>query len=195
MIVFDFDKTLTDRDTIVGFYRIAESRTRLFPLKRAALMAGSILGKLGLFGNDQIKSLGVRMFLRGKTQQEIAGLATEYTKEIRLNSIYYETFLRYPKMGRLIVSASFEEYLCKLLPDEKVVGSMLSYDGSRVSGVARNLYGRAKVRALNELGIYSIDELFTDSFSDGPLMEIASKVFLVKNGEKRKVKDERPLSH
>ena len=43
MHVFDFDKTLTNQDTLFGFYREANKGDSTFMLKRLVLIAGALL--------------------------------------------------------------------------------------------------------------------------------------------------------
>ena len=57
-----------------------------------------------------------------------------------------------------------------------------------MKGLKKNLYASAKNKELLKHGIDHIDILYTDSFSDKPLMDISDKVFLIKNGNKSLIK-------
>lgn len=188
MVVFDFDKTLTDTDTLFGFYRHANKNDLIFKFKHFLYLAFAVGFKLRLWNNDRLKGLGVRLFLRGKTRVEIERAAKEYAKFIKLNGIYHDNYQAIPAEKRLVISASFEEYLIPLLGSQGVVGSLLAFKNDCVSGLQRNMYGKAKSQYLHNRGISNLDMVYTDSFSDRPLMEMAEQVVLIKNGmaERRK---------
>lgn len=188
MTVFDFDKTLTDYDTLFGFYRMANKNDAVFQMKRFLLLSFAIGTKLKLFSNSQLKKCGVALFLKGKSEKELENAARQYADKIELNSIYKKDFLDCPKHERIIISASYEIYLKKLFPGEKIIGSRLAYKQQKVKGVERTIFGKNKTVALGELGIDEIECLYTDSFSDRPLMDIAKQVYLVNKASKKKIK-------
>lgn len=189
MIVFDFDKTLTNKDTLFGFYRQVDGDSSFFSIKRVLLLFTGVASKLKLLNNDQLKAVGVRLFLKGKSKATIQKAAETYARKIQLNGIYTEDYLVVPRDSRLIISASFEEYLNILLADEKILASQLQYKSGLVSGVKVNLYGAEKKVALHNIGLDEIDMLYTDSYSDEPLMVIAKKVYLITNGRKEVIKN------
>jgi phosphoserine phosphatase len=180
LTAFDFDKTLTRTDTVFGFYRIMDQKSTTFHLKRLIFIFAAIGTKIGAWDNSFLKRIGVRLFLKGKSEQEIERGASEYANSISLNSIYQNEFLRVPKKNRVIISASFIEYLKYIFPDENLYASRLAYADQKVIGLDINLYGQTKKDVLLSGGINSIEELYTDSFSDRPLMEISEKIFLIK---------------
>jgi hypothetical protein len=45
------------------------------------------------------------------------------------------------------------------------------------------MYGEKKVETLFGLGVDGIESVYTDSFSDAPLMKVSKKTFLVKCGK------------
>lgn len=188
MIVFDFDKTLTNKDTLFGFYKEVGGNSPFYALKRTLLILFGVAFKLNLLNNNQLKVLGVRLFLQGKSKEIIQKAAEVYARKIELNTIFMKEYLESPKDTRLIISASFEEYLKILLVDEKILASQLEYKSGLVSGMKLNLFGREKKVALKEMGVNKIDILYTDSYSDKPLMSIATKVYLIRNGCKKVIK-------
>ena len=132
--------------------------------------------------NDQLKRLGVRLFLKGKTIEEIALTSSSYAAKIRLNSIYHKHYQSTPKEERMIISASLEEYLSLVFPREYVIGSSLAYEGGKVSGLKQNMYKHQKAKTLKVLEMTELKKVYTDSFSDQPLMEMAKEVALIKDG-------------
>lgn len=183
LVVFDFDKTLTKGDTLLGYYALVNEKDLKFRLKRLMLFGAALCYKLGIIDNDKLKQLGVKLFLCGFGREWLEAKAREYANRIKLNQVYDQNFLSTPKESRMIVSASFEIYLEELFPDEKVIGSELVFSQGRAVGLKKNMFGEAKKKYLREEGIQYVDCLYTDSYSDLPLMEIAKKVLLVKKGE------------
>jgi len=183
VIVFDFDKTLTYKDTLFGFYAAASRSVPVFKMKRPFFLFVAAAYKLGLISNLTLKKAGVWFYLRGLSHNELNEIGQAYAGKIELNNIYSDEFLKYPSEQIIIISASFEEYLKPLFPNHRVVGSRLSYsDENRVNGISVNMYSEEKKEWLHNQGIKEIDSLYTDSYSDKPLMEIAECTFLVKNG-------------
>jgi len=187
-IVFDFDKTLTDRDTLIGFYKIVNENNLLFKIKKTILIFFSVLYKIKIIGNDHLKKVGVALFLVGVQKSIIEDKSREYAKNIKLNNIYYEHFLNTPRENRIIASASFEIYLKEIFPSDKIYGSQLSYENGKIKGLEKNMFGREKMEKLLESGITKINTVYTDSYSDLPIMEMAEKVFLIKNNRIKKIK-------
>jgi phosphoserine phosphatase len=188
MIVFDFDKTLTNDDTLFGFYRAVNKEGIFFPLKRLLFFVIAIGKKIKLIDNHQLKKLGIYIFLKGKTKEELKNAAESYASEIDLNTIYRTDFLNCAKQNRLIISASYEIYINELFPDETIIASRLAYKQNRVEGIKRNVFGKNKQLILREMGIQTIEWLYTDSYTDRPLMEMAEQVYLVNEGGKKKIK-------
>ncbi|MEL7221759.1 MAG: haloacid dehalogenase-like hydrolase [Bacteroidota bacterium] len=182
MHVFDFDKTLTNQDTLFGFYREASRGDVFFGLKRLLLLGCAILYKINIINNDQLKQVGVYLFLNGKTKDAIAQAAIAYAQQMKLNDIYHNNYLSTPPDERMIISASLEEYLSVVFPQERLLGSSLKYTAGKVSGLKQNMYKQQKATALQALNILRIEKVYTDSFSDQPLMEMAKEVALIKNG-------------
>ena len=180
MTVFDFDKTLTYRDTLFGFYRAVDGHNPLFGTKRLVLLLAAIGYKLRVIDNTTLKRIGVRLFLAGKSRAAIEAAAATYADRIRLTDLYQRDYLT--AKDRLVVSASFEEYLRFVFPGDRVIGSQIEYRNDRAQSLKTNMYGETKRQYLLGRGIREIDVFFTDSWADKPLMEMARKTFIVKNG-------------
>lgn len=189
MIVFDFDKTLTYQDTLSGFYQEVaqkgENNKLPYQLKKLLLISFAVLYKLKLISNTQLKKAGVWLFLKGLTEKELRLHAGNYAKKIKLNNVYASHFNNTTPENRLIITASFVNYVQPVFPDDQVFGSQLKMVDGRVVGLAVNMYKAEKVNQLKKLGIQQIEAVYTDSFSDKPLMDIADDCFIV-NGEQIK---------
>ncbi|HET8804197.1 MAG TPA: HAD family hydrolase [Aequorivita sp.] len=188
MIVFDFDKTLTDNDTLFGFYKEVHPKGLSFKLKQVALLFVAVAMKLKIIGNDHLKKAGIFLFLKGRSETGIREAAKRYAKNIKLNPIYDSDFLLASPSKRIIISASFDLYLKELFPEEQIIGSTLHYKDGKVKGLKENAYGVQKNHMLKKLGVIEIDCLYTDSYSDKPLMDISKRVYLVRSGKKERIK-------
>ena len=184
---FDFDKTLTNVDTIFGFYKQTNKRNFFFVIKHSLLLFAAIIYKLKLIDNEDLKKIGVKLFLVGKSRIEIINGAKEYSKKIKLNQIYFNNFLTIKKEQRIIISASFEEYLEFIFPEEKIVGSRLSFKNDKVTGLDRNMYGSSKSKFLLKNNIEKLESFYTDSYSDLPLMKMASNIYLIEKGKPQRI--------
>jgi hypothetical protein len=96
VIVFDFDKTLTVKDTIFGFYRSVSGNGATFSVKRILFLAGAVLFKAKLFSNDSLKRLGAALFLHGYTEKELKAKGVEYASGIEMNGVFEGQFRQYP---------------------------------------------------------------------------------------------------
>ena len=178
VVVFDFDKTLTYKDTLYGFYCSVSGKSPLHPLTLSYLVY-PVLHRCRRVSNDSLKRAGIALFLAGMSRQALITKARAYASTITLNRIYREIFTRTTRP--VVVSASFEALLtCLFAPPVTVLGSTLRYNSrDEVAGLDQNCHGPQKVSRLNAIGITSIDKLYTDSFSDAPLMRISKEVYLV----------------
>ena len=180
--VFDFDNTLTYRDTLLGFYVHCNRGSQLVLVcKLGIYLAFALLHKLSLLSNDALKHLGVRLFLRGASEKWIRDKAREYSGQIELNCVYHDYLSRFDSV--YIVTASFREYVEHVFPNQKVIGSELMYRDGKVAAVRVNCHGKTKVKMLKSAGVDQCDCFFTDSRKDLPVAQIATKAFLVRGDE------------
>jgi phosphoserine phosphatase len=187
-VVFDFDKTLTKEDTLVGFYRETSISRTTFNVKLPLLWMAAIFYKIGFISNDTLKKIGVWLYLKGLKKEDIKKFALKYSSKIKLNEIYKNDFLNYPPEDVIIISASFEDYLKPIFSNYKVVGSTLEYDGETLVGMSTNMYGNRKKEWLSNRNIENVEVFYTDSLSDQPVIEISATVYLVDKGSKRELK-------
>jgi len=185
IIVFDFDKTLTKKDTLFGFFLECSRNDLFIPIKLILWLISVILNQARVISNTSFKKICVLIFIKGKSKQEINRCSLRYAKKIKFNKIYHSIFIK--KNNPYIVSASFRDYIRPLFPKNRIVCSELEYRKNFVTRLKKNCYGIQKKKELNRLGIYEIDELYTDSFSDLPLAKISKNVYLVNGDNIKKV--------
>lgn len=179
IVVFDFDKTLTCKDTLLDYYIYCSHGSPFQKLRLGMYCIFMVLHKIGLVSNGFLKDLGVKLFLIGKEKSEVRRLSGSYAQRIGFNQKCLFEFNKFE--NKFVVSASFEDYIIPLFGfGVKIVGSRLSYDeNQKVNGVEYNCYGVEKCIALSKLGIEKIDKMFTDSKSDLPLAKISTLIYLV----------------
>ena len=185
-VVFDFDKTLTRKDTVTGFLVMASGKP-FVPFRILILLFFAVLHKLGIISNDFLKKTGIRLFLKGMPENQVKRQAEIYAQKIELNEIYHREYASdYP--DAIIATASYEDYVRPLCKSGQLVAATLEYIDGKVSGLKQNAYGRQKLHQLNAMGITRIDIFYTDSYSDRSLMDISTVVYLVKNNGIKKIK-------
>jgi phosphoserine phosphatase len=146
------------------------------------LIAAAVLYKTGLFKNRTLKRIGVYLFLKGITRDELEIAARRYCEQIELNDIYLNHYQK-TDGEKWIVSASPEIYLRHLFPGNHVAGTTFTYSGNKVTGLEINMFGEEKKKYLGEKGITHIHKLYTDSITDKSLMDISEDVYMIKQGQ------------
>ena len=183
IIVFDFDKTLTYNDTLLGFFKIVSRRNIQFPLKLFSYIVLLIGAYLKLISNLKLKELGILIFLKNEREAYVHKLSASYKDKIKFNKLFYQYNFNCDYRF-YVVSASFEDYLKYIFPENVVIlGSQIAYLNKRVNGLKFNCYKENKLNALAEHGIFKIDVLYTDSYSDYALASISKKIMIVKKDE------------
>ena len=146
-----------------------------------------VLTKMKYISNDALKTKGVSLFLKGRDVRAIKQKAIEYSEKILFNKLYFNYDFNNSNDKILIVSASFQDYILPLFPKNiEVLGSKLKINKGKVIALDYNCYSDRKVDILNDIGIYEIDVLYTDSISDLPLANISSCIiFVLENNYKK----------
>ncbi len=188
LAIFDFDGTLTTKDTFKDFLRYA------FGFKKfvQGLFANSILLSKYLSGivtNSYAKERFFSYFFKGMPFEEFDYLCRKYA-ENQIGEIMrketYEQFKEYKekKADVVIVSATLETYLTYWAKRENVpvVATKIEIEDGVLTGrfASKNCYGPEKVRRLKnlvDLGSYSQIVAFGDSRGDKELFDIAHKAF------------------
>jgi HAD superfamily hydrolase (TIGR01490 family) len=186
LALFDFDGTITSRDSLIHFIRYAAGDTKV-ALGMAALSPMLLAYKLGLIPNDQAKQSMLGHFFRGISSKQFQQLAREYS----LDKI--DTILRPQAMERIewhkeqghdvvIVSASIE---CWLRPwcDKnglELIATRMEIKNQVVTGKfsTKNCHGQEKVNRVKEC--YKLDDYeciyaYGDSRGDRELLALADE--------------------
>ncbi len=188
IIVYDFDKTLTYKDTLFDFLKYCSKKDFYYPIKLIIYMIAMLLSKIGFISNTTMKELGVRLFLEGMDKEEFLKKSKEYSKSIVTNKLYNEVIDKKEKC--FILTGSFEDYIKPLFGDfVTILGSNISFKNDKVDKLGINIYKDKKIQILQKVGIKGVDRFYTDSFSDFEVAKISKRVFIVKGDEIKECKN------
>ena len=190
IVVYDFDKTLTYKDTIFGFFKAVANRDIFYFPKLFVYFSFMVFAKLGFISNTTLKEYGIKLFLKGVSKTTLDKKATLYAKTIKTNSLYRKVIDRDEDEDIYIISASFSEYISKLFKKNiKIISSKIIYKDNKVEKLGFNCYKDSKIEALKEQGITRIDRFYTDSMADFEVAKISKRIFVVKGDEVTEVRD------
>jgi len=186
--VFDFDGTLTDRDTLFDFIRFYYGIPRLI-WGLFILSPVLISFKLGFIANDKAKQILLSYFFKGVTLSEFNSVCKKYKE--RVNEILRPEAiakLQYHQQENHIIvidSASVENWIlpwANSINVNRLIGTQLESKEGFISGKFKgeNCYGEEKVRRFLELypdrQSYKL-YVYGDSNGDKPLLAIADFPF------------------
>lgn len=153
--VFDFDGTLTTKDTMLEFIRFAKGTGKLYRglLKYCVLIA---IMKLRLIDNHKLKEKFLAYFFKGMTYREFSELGMSFASREQelLNRGTHAMLLKHQEEGAdvYVVSASVVEWVrpfCLSLGVKEVLGTEMEVDeNGMLTGrfATHNCYGGEKVR-------------------------------------------------
>ena len=189
IIVFDFDKTLTKKDTLFGFFLFAANKNLSYYLKVIYYCFLMLLAKLDLIKNEKLKSKGIQLFLNPLSKEQLKFKFENYHKTIVFNSLYSSLDFG-EDANYFVLSASFQDYIHPIFPNfVNVFGSTINYKDDVAQGLLFNCYKEGKVQLLKAQDIKEIDILYTDSFSDFELAKMAKEIIIVNDNHLIKCKD------
>lgn len=184
--VFDFDGTLTKRDSLFPFLRYLSGNKKYYQeiLKVSPILIGYALK---LIANSPAKEAVISHFIQNKSCTEVQDKADNFAKQIiprilRLEAIQRLKWHQIQGHQTIVISASPEIYLlpwAKAAGFDLVIATKLQIEGERFNGKFRgkNCYGQEKVQRLKamlgDLNQYCL-YVYGDSDGDRPLLEHAT---------------------
>lgn len=187
---FDFDGTLTTKDTLLEFIRFAKGSGQMF---RGFLLFSPLLllMKLHLYPNWKVKQQVFSYFFKGMNIDDFNALCTHFAEQnkhlLRPAGIEkVRQVIEEEQATVLIISASIDNWVRPFFDeiDKKiqVLGTQIEIKVGRLTGrfTTKNCYGQEKVNRLTVL--YSHREAyeliaFGDSRGDKELLDFADKGF------------------
>ena len=180
---FDFDGTLTTKDTLLEFIRFAKGSCGLWLgfLRYAHLL---VLMKLGFYPNWKAKQKVFAHFFKGMRISDFDTICQEFAASSRhlLRPKGIEAINKAQSEGAevLIVSASIDNWMQPFFADVKVLGTQIEVKDGLLTGrfLTKNCYGQEKVDRI--LAIYRHRQeyeliAFGDSRGDKELLAFADE--------------------
>ena len=183
VVVFDFDGTLTCKDSFVEFIRFACGQRALYIgfLRYAHIL---VLMLLHLYSNEKAKELVFSHFFKGMPITDFNALcqkfALSHSHLLRPEGI--KTLKQAEEDGAelLIISASVDNWVSRFFPAVRVLGTQIEVKDGFVTGrfLSSNCFGQEKVNRL--LAIYPNRSeyhltAYGDSRGDKELLDFADE--------------------
>ena len=187
LFAFDFDGTLTTRDTLIAFIRYACGTPRFLLgfLLHAPLL---VLMKLRLYSNGKAKQRLFSWFFRGVPIETFDALCQSFARAHRhlLRPQTVRLLQQALSEGSevLVVSASIDNWVQPFFPTVTVLGTQIEVIDGRLTGrfLTPNCYGQEKVRRILALhpdrSAYRLTA-YGDSRGDRELLAFADEAHLV----------------
>jgi len=193
MRVFDFDNTLYDGETMVDFFHFMVEKKE--ELKKYKSIVNFFLN---LYNHNMLPMNLVRKCIdkyKGELNYSTKNLDKYVDEfwELHRDKIMKD-MIQKVKKDDVIITASLDFLLkpiIKDLPTKNIICTEVDIEHKKVDCVC---YKENKVKKYREkYKDIPIDELYTDSYADKPLMQISKKVYLIdkKTKEIKVIKDEK----
>lgn len=188
LAVFDFDGTITTKDSMLAFCRFVAGSSAY--VTGMILLAPMLLAmKAGLVSRQRTKEALLSRFLKGKNREELESLAEAFTNEVLSAAIRPQALSRIQQhrdQGHrlLIVSASLDLWLAPWAASQEI--PLLSSQGEFRDGTftgkltGENCRGAEKVRRITDyLGEEMPDHTiaYGDSSGDAEMLQWADKAY------------------
>ncbi|WP_409432081.1 HAD-IB family phosphatase [Litorimonas sp. RW-G-Af-16] len=195
LIVFDFDGTITTRDTFAMFLRYYAGPVRWFG-KIMRLLPTFISYKLGLIDRHAVKKAVIKRFFAGESEAQMTARAQQFAAEVIPDLIRPGAHARLSEIlsgpnaapeSLYICSASIAPYLkawasSYSIHESHVLAVELQTEDGRLTGdiSGYNIWGANKVRRIyDEFAPHSvvIEEAYGDTRGDKELLHAAKASF------------------
>lgn len=185
LALFDFDGTITSRDTLLEF--IQHSKGRVAFLGGCLLLLPAVVAmKLKLLSNETVKQWMLRVFFSGKTVESFNSSCADFINR-KLPGLVRQKALaeivEHKRKGHrvVIVTASAANWISKWAEEHGVelIATRLETADGRITGkfCGRNCHGREKVERIREhlnLTDYKYIYAYGDSPADMEMLKIAT---------------------
>ncbi len=187
MNVYDFDNTIYDGESVIDFFlfycKKDKSLLKHLPAVFIALLRYK-MGRVTIEGALSKYGEAVGRFYRENADIQSA-MKTFWDEHMYKIKPFYKEI---QSDDDLIISGSPEfslEIICERLGIKRYIGSIITPQGE----ITRLCIREAKVKAfLEEYNGVEIENFYTDSVNDTPLIEISKNAYLVKGNKIRKIK-------
>ena len=153
IVAFDFDGTLTTKDTLIAFIRYA-CGFRAFVMGFLRYLPQLVLMKLGFYPNYKAKQKVFAHFFKGMTIEAFNELCQRFAHDNMhlLRSQGIKTLMQAQDDGAevVIVSASIDNWVQPFFADVTVLGTQIEVENGVLTGrfLTNNCYGQEKVNRM-----------------------------------------------
>jgi phosphatidylglycerophosphatase C len=185
---FDFDGTITTRDTLLEFIRYSRGTTR-FWLGFAINSPWLLAYKLKMIGNQAAKERILRFFFGGRPLEDFQRDCDHFTRELLPSLIRSKALTEIERLQQtgatvVIVSASPEHWIRAWAEsrDIQLLATRLGVRKDRLTGriEGKNCHGAEKVRRIREaytLADYTEVYAYGDTGGDKPMLALGTHSF------------------
>ena len=187
LVLFDFDGTLTEKDTFFEFISFTHGRLRLL-LGLVMLSPLLLLFKVGLIKNQFAKEQVLTYFYKGISITEFNKLCSQFARDyipklIRSNALLLlNEYIKEESTTIIVVSASPENWVSEWCKQHGIhcISTRLLVGENLITGKidGLNCYGMEKVRRVKEttdISEYAEIIAYGDSRGDKEMLALASK--------------------
>lgn len=195
--IFDLDGTLTKRDTYLPFLWLCLRELGLQRLSAIVLPLYVLLYKFSIISNQQLKEIFLSKILSGISLEQLEPVSEKFVSSLidkGLNRPIIQILDVHLKKRHkvILVSASFDFYVTKLakrIGVNQAVCTKAEVNDGILTGriLGKNCHGKEKVRRLEKIlspSDWQSSVLYTDHYSDYPLLRKIKKGILVNPGLK-----------
>jgi len=198
LALFDFDGTLTTKDSLGEFLKFCVGKRKYY-LKLILFAPIFILYKLKFMRNDKAKEILFCIFFKDKSQQYFQTLAenfVHYELQNIINPTTYAILQKHKKDGNkiVLVSASMKCWLEPWCKKENIdlLCTELDFQNERFTCrfKTKNCHGKEKVNRIKQhLDLSKFSEIYAygDSNGDTQMLQLADFAFMVKKNEIQKI--------
>ena len=195
--VFDLDGTLTKKDTYIPFLMNCAIKCGLRNLSIFLLPCHILAFKVGLISNEKLKEKFLNAFLGGVKKEKLNFVTRQFVEQLikkgmrrEIVNILHQCRERGDHV--ILASASFDFYveeIAERLKVDKIICTRAEIQDQRITGriADKNCYGNEKARRVLEYFAQFKKKdfiVYTDHYSDLPLIQKASAVYIVDPGHK-----------
>lgn len=186
LALFDFDGTLTKKDTMFEFIRFSKGNLMLligliisFPIL--------VLYKLGFYSNEKAKEFFLSFFFKGSNIDDLFKIGKKFANA-RIEKILYKDAkkaIEWHKSNNhkiIVISASIDIWLSEWCKKNKIhlISTKLHVKNGKISGrlLTKNCFGPEKVNRLKKefnLSKFSLIYAYGDSRGDKEMLSLADK--------------------
>lgn len=181
-IVFDFDKTLTYKDSLQELF-LQEMCGIKYPL-RVYYMFLAVLSKFKIITVKKEKELMIKLLFQSN-ESLFAKSCQEQAKCLKLNPVFNKVREHIDDGDRVIILSASSEYLLKEIfkeIDVEIIGTTFSSVNGEIKCINQHPFSNEKHDLLIKYRITTVDEMFYDSHNDECLIPLCHKWNKVKDG-------------